>query len=525
MNMMITKSVRRAAGAVATVLALTASLFTVVTAPAHAEPSRVVSGWFGYWTPPQDMISIAKSSHGVLGEVNIFWWRYAGTDKPICTSLAFDSCQATGASPWTTAHFSEALAGLHALGITVYATHTDLDGNRARSLAGYLAGAANRESLATKMTEWVVKSGVDGVDLDWENFAFNDGSSTWATTKPRFVKTIQLLATKLHAAGKKLSVTVPGGYQPFLSNGQPNPGGGYTVYAWAEIAPYVDRLRLMTYDYSWNRPGPIGPDAWTRSSVRSAIAQVGAANKSKIYVGVHSYGKAWYVRDSGDNVAVVGACKPGWKPTGSDAINLTPTEARALAATYKVSPRFDNATKEWTFRYQKTENGTWTTASGSKRSKSCTVTKEVWFGGAETAVARAQMVKEYGIGGLVVWQLASLDPNFFSSLAKYAHSGRALGSLGTLKATASTKRPKVGSKMSLTGQLSPVAASVKVKRQSYVNGSWRNRGFVRTNAAGTALFTIQMPKQSARYKFRLTAKTPDTKRIYSSTVKVRSKGA
>jgi len=523
---------------------LTATLASGMTAStaAAAEPSRVVSGWFGWWTSPADMVSVAKNSNGVLGEVNIFWWQFKGADKPICTTVGATECQTDGPTPWTTPRFAEAVAGLHALGIDVYATQTDLDYKRAGSLSSYLASKANRHILADKLTTWAVNAGVDGVDLDWENFAFNDGASSWPTTQPRFVTMIKLLSQKLHAAGKKLSVTVPGGYQPFRSDGSPNPGGGYTVYAWSQIADHVDRLRLMTYDYSWNRPGPIGPDAWTRSSVRSAIAQVGEANKSKIYVGVHSYGKAWYVRDSNDNPTVIGNCPSGWSPSGRDAISMNPTEARELAAAYGVTPRFDNTYKEWTFRYEKTESGNYTTAANARKSKDCKVLKEVWFGAAETAEARGALVKETGIGGLSVWELSSLDPKFFSVLAPYANkpgtspkpsaspqpsttpspSPTTLGPLGKLQATVSKPRPKAGKSVVVSGQLAPTKAGVKVKRHSYINGKWRKRGFVMSSTTGAARFRVALPKKPGKFKFRLTAKTPETKRIYSTVIKVKS---
>ena len=102
----------------------------------------------------------------------------------------------------------------------MFATHTDLDANRRRQLSNYLAKSSRRQALADQITDWVVKSGVDGVDLDWENFAFNDGSSSWDTTRPRLNDTIVRLGAALRAKGKLLSVTVPGGYSPFTSSGR-----------------------------------------------------------------------------------------------------------------------------------------------------------------------------------------------------------------------------------------------------------------------------------------------------------------
>ena len=42
---------------------------------------------------------------------------------------------------------------------------------------------------------------------------------------------------------------------------------GYWVYAPGEIAPYVDAIRIMGYDYSVAEPGPIAPLAWVQQAV------------------------------------------------------------------------------------------------------------------------------------------------------------------------------------------------------------------------------------------------------------------
>ncbi len=412
-----TKSRRRhvAALALATAVALVTGMTGSVAVA--AEKSRAVSGWFGYWTSPQDMIEIAQGSNGVLGEVNIFWWSYHGSDNPVCTTTL--SCPSPSATPWASQALLKSARGLQAQGIEVYATHTDLDGARAGSLSGYLAKKANRRAIADKLTDWAVKSGVDGVDLDWENFAFNDGSSSWATTRPRLTNAVKILGKRLHAQGLKLSVTVPGGYKPFLSDGSPNPGGGYTVYDWAALAPHVDRLRLMTYDYSWDRPGPIGPHGWTRDVARSAVAQVGQENAAKIYIGLHQYGKAWYDRDDSDDYITIGQCDPRWQPDGQDGVSLTPDEAIELAQDKGVTRRFDKPSKEWTFTYTKTEAGHWTNDKGKRRTAECEVQKVVWYGGTRTGVGRMKIVRQTKIGGIAIWNLASLDAGFFPALKPF----------------------------------------------------------------------------------------------------------
>ncbi len=518
----------------APILACTAALLVALlpASSAHAdERSRAVSGWFGYWTDPASMVSVAKDSGGVLGEVNIFWWHWAGPDRPMCTTVAGGACQGDSATPWTNARFDEARRGLQAEGILVFATHTDLASTRRRELSDYMATASRRQKLAEELADWVVKAGVDGIDLDWENFAFNDGSSTWDTTRPRFTDTVARLGELLQSQGKLLSVTVPGGYRPFDADGTPNPGGGYTVFDWAGLAPHVDRLRLMTYDYSWNRPGPIGPDGWTRDAVRSAIAQVGEANRGKIYVGLHQYGKAWYVRDDNDDVVVVGDCKNGWRPDGRDALALSPAEARSVAQSYGQTPRFDQTHREYTYDYSKEESGYRINAAGERRNSTCTVRKQVWFGGSGTAAARAELVAELGIGGVATWQLATLDGGFFPAMAELTTLRRQSKPVTappatrdySLDAKANKSRPRAGRKMILRGKIRPAEASTRVKQQLRIKGKWRTKATATTNGKGRVKFRVALPDKPGRLKFRLKAqRTTAHKVLLSAPVKVRA---
>ena len=50
---------------------------------------------------------------------------------------------------------------------------------------------------------------VDGIDLDYEGFAFSDGHDSWASTQPVWRAFVTELAAALHANGKLLSVTIP----------------------------------------------------------------------------------------------------------------------------------------------------------------------------------------------------------------------------------------------------------------------------------------------------------------------------
>src|SRR6185436_15720706 len=63
-----------------------------------------------------------------------------------------------------------------------------------------LNDAARRETHAEEIRTLVVNQAYDGADIDYERLP--------ASVRANFTTFVQLLASKLHASGKKLSVTV-----------------------------------------------------------------------------------------------------------------------------------------------------------------------------------------------------------------------------------------------------------------------------------------------------------------------------
>ena len=68
----------------------------------------------------------------------------------------------------------------------------------------------------------------------------------------------------------------------------------YRVYDWESIAPYVDTLRVMTYDWSTGTPGPLAPLHWVDDTLAYA-ASVGVP-PGKLQLGIPTYGKDWVRR-------------------------------------------------------------------------------------------------------------------------------------------------------------------------------------------------------------------------------------
>ena len=193
-------------------------------------------------------------------------------------------------------------------GIALWPSFTD--SSPARGLATIMSKPKKRAKLVDRMVSLAVAEGYAGLDLDFEKFAFNDGSSTWAATSPNWVQFVKELGTALHAHGKELAATTP----PLCSMGGACGGrNGYWVYDWKGIAPYVDRLRIMAYDYSWSVPGPIGPYPWAEAIVAWAVTQVPSG---KVQLGVPTYGREWVRRNKDSNYKITGTCpKDGSLPS------------------------------------------------------------------------------------------------------------------------------------------------------------------------------------------------------------------
>ena len=135
----------------------------------------------------------------------------------------------------------------------------------------------------------VLTNGYDGIDLDYETFAFTDGSSSWAATQPNGSPSSPL-ADALHAEGKLLAVTVPPMYDADYDS-----SSGYWVYDYAAMGKSVDILRIMAYDFSVGSPGDrtLG---WCR---RSPPSRPRNYRPAKVQLGIPVYGRNWYVGKTG----------------------------------------------------------------------------------------------------------------------------------------------------------------------------------------------------------------------------------
>ncbi|KRO38312.1 MAG: hypothetical protein ABR55_05755 [Actinobacteria bacterium BACL15 MAG-120823-bin78] len=294
----------------------------------------------------------------------------------------------TGNPSWPMA---DTVCLLRRAGLQVIPTMTD--GTGKLELSNYLANAATRATIVKTIVNLVLTNNFDGIDLDYEGFAFVDGNSTWTKTAPRWVALVRELSVALRSHNKLLSISTPYLYDPKEKQ------KGYFVYAWADVASSIDRLRIMTYDYSVAKPGPIGPISWVERTLKYAVSIM---PPSKVYIGLPGYGRDWITSVNGKCPV---SAPPGIK-AGARAATFKMNYANAKAVIDKAVPIFDEKNSEATYSYSQIYNGLTVTGASTE----CTVNRTVWYQNARSYAERMALVAKYRLGGAALWTLAMEDP-------------------------------------------------------------------------------------------------------------------
>ena len=453
-------------------IAAVAAIFALSAAPAIADnpqPRKIYSGWIPYYSM-KTSLPAALNNIDLMREAMPFWYtiKYNGTQLSI-TDLY------TPANP--SVPISTPLATMRSAGLTIIPTITD--GTDKFVLSNLLSTDKGRMDAVKVISDLVIANNFDGIDLDFENFAFVDGNTTWDKTKPYWVAFVKALSASLHANGKLLSITSPYLLDP--ASGKK----GYYVYAWADIASVIDRLRIMTYDYSVANPGPIGPLSWTENTLKYAVAIMPA---SKVFVGLAGYGRDWVTK-------VDGVCPADVAKTvvaGAKAATFIMSNAATLAAGYGATITYNDTYQEATFTYQKVYNGN--TATGL--STSCTATRVAWYQDARAYQARAQLVAKYRLGGISAWTIGFEDQQAMANIRNVALSiapDKVLSSV-----TSDLSEITYGQQINLTGLFTladkqPIAAlPVHLEVKNSADANWREITQLKTGADGTVALPLYL---------------------------------
>lgn len=463
---------RRLTRAQITALLISTSLLfslCLPTAQADNPPRKILTGWIPYYSM-KTSLPAALNNADLIKEVMPFWYtlKYNGKSKSIVVTDLY-----TPANP--SVPITDPLSALRGAGFQIIPTITD--GTDKGVLSDLLANAGSRTQIVSAIVSMAKANNYDGIDLDFEGFAFVDGNATWKTTAPRWVAFVKELSTALHAEKKILSVSTPYVLNPTEAQ------KGYYVYAWADIASSIDRLRIMTYDYSVAKAGPLGPITWAERTVKYAVSIMPA---SKVFVGVPGYGRDWVT-------AVDGVCPANVASAvqvGAKAATFVMRDAQNLAASYGVVPTYNETFGEVTFTYQKVYNGL--TAAGL--STTCTATRTAWYQDTRGYALRAALVTKYRIGGITAWTLGMEEPLAMETIRQVAKA-IAPDQVSALL-TSDKNTIDYGDPITLTGSLtikdkSPVANTlVRIEGKSASDNDWRILTTATTGIDGTFIKPI-----------------------------------
>ena len=381
-------------------------------------PNRFVSGWVPYWNAPQGRLGFTNAdASSMFSDISPFFF----------TALP----DGTIANVGSDTQLKTTVDAAKARGIKVLPSITDGSGKWIMATV-ILANNDSRTQHVQNIVNLVMSNGFDGIDLDYEGFAFTDGTASWSTTTPVWVAFVNELAAALHAQSKLLSVTIP----PTWIDGV-NVVRGYPVYAPQQIGAVADRVRLMVYDWSVGSPGPISPMSWLNLVIAYNDPII---PNSKLQLGIPAYGRNW-----GRKVNATEFCPDGALSTSSVELE----HMQALIDAHAATPIRHNS-GEMTFSYDVVATGYSTTpisappsvpparvvptlatsATGDDNGLqpalrltpptvqlSCTVRHFVYYPDATTIQQHAQAALTAGWSGVVMWALGYETADVYTALA------------------------------------------------------------------------------------------------------------
>ncbi len=326
------------------------------------KPDIPLDAWVPYWGLDTALADTPERVPS-MREVSPFWFNAVGVDQIVVDP---------NASEEMTSEFMDIVRDLD-----VELVPSIVDAMPAGGMAAILADPATRSQHVATIREFADDGDYDGIDIDYEQFAFADGRDTWATTRPNWVAFIEELSAALRSDGRTLTVSIP----PVYDAGQTS-ASGFWVYDYGAIIDHVDRLRMMTYDFSVGDAGPIAPLDWVETSINGAIEATGSPDK--LVLGLAAYGRNW-------PVVTAGVCPDEDVPGRT---SVTARSVDDLIALRSATPVPVEATGEWVFEYDlEISDGTTT----------CVQTRQVHYIDGDGIALRMDLARQYRLDGVSLW--------------------------------------------------------------------------------------------------------------------------
>lgn len=224
-----------------------------------------------------------------------------------------------------------------------------------------LTNSASKERLMDELLYSMITQGFAGVDVDFEYILAED--------RDLFTEFVAELRRKMNANGYRVSVALA----PKTSADQP--GLLYEGKDYRGLGEAADEVLLMTYEWGY-KYGPamaIAPLNKVRQVVEYALTEIPS---EKILLGVPNYGYDWilpFVRGE------------------SEAVTIGNVEAVQIAIANNAPIRFDELAQSPFFSYE--DDG---------------ILHEVWFEDVRSLQRKYDLIEEYNLRGIGVWQIMRL---------------------------------------------------------------------------------------------------------------------
>lgn len=222
-----------------------------------------------------------------------------------------------------------------------------------------LSNPSLRKTAIDHLEAYIKKYQLDGINIDFELVPSSERNNLTTFMKE--------LSARLKPQGYIVSIDV------FPKHNETTDVS--IAYDYAQLAKYVDKIMLMTYDYhaGWNGAGPIAGITSVEQDLKYALTLI---PKDKIYLGIAGYGYDW---------------------TSKGAESLDYPAIQQLIARYKITPQWDDNAKAPHFSY--------TDANGIKH--------QVWYENSASLKYKLNLANNYDISGVALWKLGEEDPGFW----------------------------------------------------------------------------------------------------------------
>ncbi len=338
-------------------------------------PDIPLDAWAPYWALDTSLPEL-DARLPFLREVSPFWFDAVGESEIVVAEHTPDQ---------PADDFFETVRGSDAKLVP-----SIVDATPTGEMAAILADPERRTNHVAALLAFADEGDYDGLDIDYEQFAFSDGRSTWAATRPNWVAFIEELAAGLHSSSRTLTVSIPPVYDAERTR-----ASGFWVYDYGAIAPHVDRIRIMAYDYSVGEAGPIAPLEFVESAIEGAIEA--SDSPEKLVLGLPAYGRNWVTSVSGD-------CPE----TAPGRTSVTIRSVDELIATRSATPVFDEVTGESMFEYE---------LEVVEGDVQCVQTRRVHYIDADGVRLRMDLAREYHLDGVALWALGFDDPSVWTAIS------------------------------------------------------------------------------------------------------------